>query len=131
MGIIINDILNMMRTHTQHDHSVRHRRIGRKVLLADRISRAMDSGSSNRWISLKSFFTPKRIMLTTSCLLLVAVLGFSGARMYNDQVAAAQKIQATEQQRILKANSAEADACRRKKVEQKADQLGKITYDQM
>lgn len=51
--------------------------------------------------------------------------------MYNDQVAAAQKVQATEQQRILKANSAEADACRRKKVEQKADQLGKITYDQM
>ena len=110
----------------------RTRRIGRKVLQADRIARLLkkpEAAPKRTWPlpALK----PKTYALTGVMLLIVTLIGIGGSRIYLVQVAAAQKIEIEKQQKIAEFNSKEADACRRKKTEEKAELVGKVTFDEL
>lgn len=123
----------MKPTQATHPTSIRHRRIGRKVLQADRLARALGTAkhkkTRNVWRA--PSLRPKVIALICVIAIGVGALGFGGSQFYFAQVDKTQKAAAIEQQSKLEAKSIAADACRRKKAEQKADQLGKITYDEL
>lgn len=113
--------------------SIRDRRIGRKVLQADRLARALGAskhkkaGRTWRMPHLK----PKLIAVICAITIAVSAFGYAGSQYYLAQKAATQKTAAAKQDAQLQAESVAADACRRKKAEQKADQIGKITYDEL
>lgn len=111
----------------------RDRRIGRKVLLADRLSHALDRSSKRPSIVPSRFRSiPRKAAFGVAAGVLV--LGLTGTALihhFSTQAAAAQKVAATKEQQRLEAKSRAADACRRNKAEQKADQLGKVTYDEL
>jgi hypothetical protein len=118
------------RTSTQ---STGHRRIGRKALQADHLSHAIEKNSSsngNSWLSLPSW-QPK--IIAAVCVVIVggSLLGFMGMQAYLSNISASQKVSAAVQQSKLKAKSIAIDACHRKKAAEKADQIGKITYDEL
>jgi len=116
-----------------YDSAINHRRIGRKALLADRLSHAVgnkkDDDLSAKIKRLLS--NPKKAALVGSAIVIVVSLALTGTKLVNDQVATAQSIQAATTQRVLKQKSEAADACRRQKFEQKAELVGKVTYDEM
>ena len=74
---------------------------------------------------------PKTIALLCLSVALVGMLSFTGYQFYVAKAEAAQKAAATEKQTKLAKKSIAAEACRRKKAEQKADLIGKVTYDQL
>jgi hypothetical protein len=74
---------------------------------------------------------PKVVAIACVVILLVSALGVGATRYYNSQAAAAEKVAATAKQKKLEVKNAAAVACRQKKAEEKADQLGKITYDEL
>ncbi len=112
--------------------SNRSRRIGRKALQGDRLARALSASQQARpKRSLHLPLRPRAIAITAAVVISIGVLGFAGSQFYLAQAATAQKAAAVERQSKAKASSLAADACRRKKVEQKADQIGKLTYDEL
>lgn len=124
----------MRPTKATNDISTRRRRIGRKALQADRLSRALHAdkreGTKHAAWRLPSM-RPKTVALICLVAVVVGTLGIGGTQFYLAQVAATQKAAAAKQQAEQKAKSIAADACRRKKAEQKADQIGKVTYDEL
>ncbi len=112
--------------------SLRHRRIGRKALQGDRLARALSAShhahKKDLWGKL---LRPKAIVVTSAITIVLGAAGFIGSQFYFTQAAATQKAATTEQQNQAKTKSIAADACRRKKVEQKSDLIGKITYDEL
>lgn len=112
---------------------LRHRQIGRKVLLADRLSHALGSTESKKANHLLGFLKrrPKTIALTCAVVACAGILGLTTVQFYTTKAEAAQKAAATEKQAKLAKKSIAAEACRRKKAEQKADLIGKVTYDQL
>lgn len=125
--------ITMRPTSTPHPSSLRHRRIGRKVLQADRLARALSATKPKKTKLLwpMSSLRPKVIALVCAIVIGVGAIGFTGSQVYFAQVDKTQKAAAAERQSKLEAKSIAADACRREKAEQKADQIGKITYDEL
>jgi hypothetical protein len=123
----------MISTRPNHPSSVRHRQIGRKVLQADRLARALGSptGKSAKRIWRFPSVKPKVLMISGAALVIIISASVFGARAYMAQVAAKESAAAAIQIKQVRAKSAAANACRQQKVEQKADQLGKITYDEL
>lgn len=116
-----------------HKHSTRHRKIGRKVLLADRLSKALDdSASKNSMSKLRIIpIRPKFIALLCIMIIIVGAIGIGGAQYFTSKAASAQKAADAARQEKKAAKSLAAEACRRKKAEQKADLIGKVTYDEL
>lgn len=124
----------MISTPTIHTSSTRHRQIGRKVLQADRLARALNTPSAKHrkslWGRLPSI-QPKVLAAICAISLIVGIIGVAGARVYMAQIANSERAAIAEQQRQTRAKDVAASACRQKKAEQKADQLGKVTYDEL
>lgn len=116
-----------------HKSTVRHRQIGRKVLQADRLSRALVDNKNKKPTFVDRFSSVQRktVIIVGLVIIGVGVLGFGGASMYFGQVAVSQKAAAVKQQAKSEKKSVEADACRRAKAAQKADLIGKVTYDEL
>ena len=114
---------------TQLTTQTRRRQIGRKVLQADRLSHALGSAPerSRRNIRFSRFMRPKFAAALSVMIIAVAVIGFGAVQLYAGHRLAAQDT-ASKQER---AKSISADACRRQKAEQKADLIGKVTYDEL
>lgn len=74
---------------------------------------------------------PKLIALLCLMLIIVGAIGIGGAQYFTSRAAAAERAAATVRQDKLAAKSMAAEACRRKKAEQKADLIGKVTYDEL
>lgn len=113
--------------------SVRRRQIGRKALQADRLARALNasrSQKSKKLLRLPSV-QPKILAGTLIAVAIVGIAGITGSQLYMANAAKTERAAAAELQKQLQAQSAAADACRQQKVQQKADQLGKITYDEL
>lgn len=114
--------------------SVRHRQIGRKVLKADHLAHALGARPKKRSrIALPRIpaMRPKLVAAVCAAVLLVAGLGMAGAQYYFAKTAEAQKVAEAKHQVKLRANSIAAEACRRQKLAEKADQIGKITYAEL
>ena len=122
-----------IQSHSKKPLAVRHRRIGRKVLLADRLAQAVAPNTQKRggkdWRVI--FAKPKFAASIVIGVLIVGVLGFTGMQAYSAQQAKARQAEATEQFALQKEKAAKADACRRAKLEQKPDLVGKVTYDEL
>jgi len=116
-----------------HKPSTRHRKIGRKVLLADRLSNALNDSKIDKSTRIWHFIPlrPKLIALLCLMIIIVGAIGIGGAQYFNSKAEAAQKAATAERQHKLAAKSLAAEACRRKKAEQKADLIGKVTYDEL
>ena len=114
---------------TQRTTQTRRRQIGRKVLQADRLSQALSSTPkrSRKNIRFTRFIQPKFAAALSVAVIGFAVIGFGAVQFYAGQRLAAQDT-ASKQER---AKSISADACRRQKAEQKADLIGKVTYDEL
>lgn len=123
----------MTSSHALHQTLIRNRRIGRRVLQADRLSMVLSTASQKKARTLWRVPHISRKVLIAACVALVCIgiVGGIGMQRYSAQVAAAQKAAAAKQLAELKAKSASADACRREKAEQKADLIGKITFDEL
>lgn len=123
----------MMNPNPTPHTSVRHRRIGRKVMLADRLHHALEKPRQNRIKATWAFLRSRPRRTAAVCILLIAVLalGAGGVQYYQAKALASQKAAAAIQQQKITAKSLAAEACRQEKAKQKADQLGKITYDQL
>lgn len=113
--------------------SPRNRRIGRKVLAADQLAHALGGSTAKKtrkdWH--KTFLQPKLVVPALVCVIVVGILGWIASQAYFAQQASVQK---AEDQRLSdqqRAKAVKADACRRAKLEQKADLIGKITYDEL
>jgi hypothetical protein len=123
----------MTTTRNLHTTSPRQRQIGRKVLQADRLATVITRTAGNQ--QKKSWrmptVRPRIIGAICAALIVIGVTSFIGLQSYMGKVAATQKITAEKQQRVLEAKGIAADACRRKKVEEKAALIGKITYDEL
>ena len=123
----------MTKYFTPHASSPRFQRIGRKALQADRLSRAL--ALSNKKSTKRSLRLPtlRKNTILAIGIALVIVLGVSagGVRYYTAQAEANKKAALLQQQKDVKEKSSIADACRRKKAEQKADLIGKVTYDEL
>jgi hypothetical protein len=123
----------MRPTRIAPEAALQYRRIGRKALFADRLNRAV--GPAQKKTSFFPWQLPnisvKAMVLTAFAVVTLSGLGFGGSQFYFAQAAANEKAAALKEQKIAKEKSAAADACRRKKVEEKADQIGKLTYDQL
>lgn len=115
------------------DTANRYRQIGRKALRAERIARSINSSMQAKpkrsWRL--PHLTPKVIALLCALVVIVGVAGFAVQRYYHHQALMAQIKADIKRQGELRAKSMAADACRRKKAEQKADLIGKITYDEL
>lgn len=123
----------MKQTHTTQAVSIRRRRIGRKALQADRIARALTATAQKKPRKTWSVPSVRPRLLAVVCAVIIGVsaAGLAASHFYTARAVEAQKAAAVAEQKMLKAKSVAADACRRKKAEQKADQLGKITYDEL
>ncbi len=120
-------------THAIRPTLIRNRRIGRKALQADRLHKALAppvSKKHKRSWQMPSV-RPKVLIAAFIALACIGTLGLIGLQRYNSQANVAQKAAATKQLIELKARSSAADACRREKAAQKADLIGKITYDEL
>lgn len=112
----------------------RHRQIGRKVLLADRLARVSKPQQSSS--PLKKFTTlltsnPKRVRMVSAGLVLLFVVAGIGGTFISGSIASARDAEQQKQYKEQKQKSAAADACRRQKVEQNPDLVGKVTYDEL
>lgn len=115
----------------QSQASLRDRRIGRKVLLADRLSHVMGTSIKKRPIvSWSTLRRPRVVAAFAGAVVVVAVVS-SVAHMYTTQAAATQKAEETKQQQLLRQKSIAADKCRQQKASQKAELIGKVTYDEL
>lgn len=74
---------------------------------------------------------PKTSALMTVGVLALCVLAAGGAHHYSTTTAAAEKAATEKRYALEKQESLAADACRRKKLEEKADLLGKVTFDEL
>ena len=111
----------------------RNRRIGRKVLAADRLAQAVSTSTAKKthkdWH--KTFLRSKLVVTALVCVVAFGILGWIASQAYFAQQASVQK---AENQRLAdqeRAKAVKADECRRAKLEQKADLIGKITYDEL
>ena len=122
----------MIPAHPPNPSSIRYRRIGRKVLLADRLSRALGSGVAKKspFSRLKALPRWKMVAISCTALVTVGIVCVVGMQLNAAQVADSQKA-ATEQQKNIEVKSAASAACRSKKAEEKADLIGKVTYDEL
>lgn len=121
--------MSSFRTNTPHNN--RHRRIGRKVLLADRLARSLNRSASpaGRWDWLKR---NKRYAVAASIgLFVVVTVGVSVTQFYSNQTAASEKIATEKLEAETRQKDIAADACRQKKAQDKADLIGKVTYDEL
>jgi hypothetical protein len=124
----------MISTHTlKSATSIRHRQIGRKVLKADHLAYALSSRTAKRTkksLRLPSM-RPKVIAVVVAVVLIVTAVGIGGAQYYSAKTAEAQKVAAAKLQTKLEAKGVASEACRRQKLAEKADQIGKITYAEL
>jgi len=113
--------------------ALRNKRIGRKVLLADRLAYSLSVNTQNktrmRWRAVLA--RPKIIAAASLGILVLGTLGFIGVGFYSAQLADIRETEAARQLSLDKEEAAKADACRRAKLEQKADLVGKVTYDEL
>ena len=122
-----------MKPKTQSKSSDRSRRIGRKVLHADRLAKALGTTRPKQAKSFRRYLTlkPKVTVLATIAVIFLGSLSFGGLQFYATQNTKAQKAQIAEQLKKEKVDSEKADACRRQKAQEKADQIGKVTFDEL
>ena len=124
----------MRPTHRKQEASIRHRKVGRKVLSADRLNRALETKNKKTmfsWLRRVQSIRPRTIALVCTAILVVSAVTFGGIQVYLGQVADSEKAAAAARRDELEAKRVAADACRRKKLEEKADQIGTITYDEL
>jgi hypothetical protein len=113
--------------------SPRDRRFGRKALQADRLARALQSSKTSTPKRSWRLPVPKPKNLLIACAVLVFAGGASviALQYFSSQAAVRQKAEDLQMQKIVKAKSLAADACRRKKAAEKIEQIGKVTYDEL
>lgn len=114
-------------------NSIRPRRIGRKALQADRLSRILTKHNSSKFDVANKFIRVHRVKLTAVSLAVIifGIVGSFGIQAYNAQQVAAQKAEAAKAQDIARQKSISADECRQKKAEEKSELIGKVTYDEL
>lgn len=118
---------------TTYPASRRDRRIGKKALQADRLARALQSSKTStpkrsRRVPLPK---PRNLLIACALLIFIGVAGAVALQYFSSQAAARQKAADLQMQKIVKAKSLAADACRRKKAAEKVEQIGKVTYDEL
>lgn len=110
----------------------RHRQIGRKVMQADRLAYVLDMkngrASNDKWYA--SFMRRRTIAFVCAGIMIVGALSFGISQFNSSQNAAAQQAVDTAQ-RIDGEAKTSAAACRQKKAEEKADLIGKVTYNEL
>lgn len=118
---------------TSNPKATVQRRIGKKVLMADRLSHALELSRNNKsgWRSILPAINPKLAIGICAGILLIGALGFNGIKFFSNQQAMAEKTAATAKQERLAEQSRAASECRQKKAAAKSDQIGKVTYDQL
>lgn len=124
---------NMKPFFRQSQPSLRHRKIGKKVLFADRLSHALRPKKTRRE-SLKDrlpSLSRKQLITIGLAAVIVSSVAFGAIRAYTSYAEAKQREVVKQQEVQLKAKSAAADACRREKAQQKAELIGKVTYDEL
>lgn len=116
-----------------HPSSLRSLKIGRKALLVDRMSRTLaNTGPTKaKRPSPTVLLQPRAIAIVCIVAVVLVALGFACAQYYRTKAAEAHQAAAVDRQKKLIEKSAAADACRRKIAEQKADLIGKVTYDEL
>jgi hypothetical protein len=126
----------MIRSKTSHISKTtlpRNRRIGRKVLAADRLAHALNTSTEKKtrkdWR--KTFLRSKLVVTALVCVVAFSILGWIASQAYFAQQISVQKAEDLRLAGERKAKAAKADACRRAKLEQKVDLIGKITYDEL
>ena len=124
---------NMNPSLKQSGQLLRHRKIGKKVLFADRLSHAMRPRKSR----LESFkdrlptLSRKQVIVMGVAVVVISSAALGAVRAYTSYAEAKQREVVKQQEVLLKAKSAAADACRREKAQQKAELIGKVTYDEL
>src|SRR5689334_1076733 len=103
----------MKTSQPQRPVSMRHRKIGGKVLNADRLSHALTVGTkptTNRpWSVL--LLHRKKVAIAAVAIILIGVATVTALRMHTDQVAREQSVIATKKQAVAKEKSIAAAAC--------------------
>ena len=125
----------MMGTTTDRhsDVHLRQRRVGKKALQSDRISKAlgMPVPAKPKGVLHRFNMRPRTVAISAAVVLVVLVAGTIGSKILVDQAAAAEKVQLAEQQKITKRKDDAARACRLEKATQKSDLIGRVTFDEL
>ena len=123
----------MKRTQASREQQIRRRQIGRKVLQADHLNHALNAGKRRSVVPNWKFLLarPRRTAAAGLVVVLVGAVGFGLMSAYQSQATTAQKAAVIQQQNTIRSKSAAAEVCRRQKAEQKADLIGKVTYDEL
>lgn len=123
----------MVQQHTRQQRTTYQRQIGRKVLRADHLQHSLQRTHTptRRPAWAARLLQPKLAAGIIVSIGLIVIASSFGLQLYGAQAAKAE--QAAEQIRQEKAvaDSKIAEACRRQKVKEKADQIGTITYEQL
>lgn len=99
---------------------------------ADRLSHALNKVSAPPVRTRFSrFLKPKVMVGVAAVILVVGIVSSVGISSYASQAAAAEAIVVAEQQQRDKQKSAAAEACRQKKIQEKPELIGKVTYDEL
>lgn len=108
-----------------------HRRIGKKILSCSRTATLLYGElKQKKWHFPKIQLTKKNIAIAGGVVVLVAASGV-GYKIY-DNYQIEQKRVAAEQKAVRDAAArVKSNECRAQKVAAKADQIGKITYDEL
>lgn len=108
-----------------------HRRIGKKILSCSRTATLLYGElKQKKWHFPKIQLTKKNIAIACGVVVLVAASGV-GYKIY-DNYQIEQKRVAAEQKAVRDAAArVKSNECRAQKVAAKADQIGKITYDEL
>lgn len=112
----------------------RNRRIGKKVLLADRLSHAV--GKTKRrndpFRHVRAVASrPKSLAAALTLVVAIGVAGSFALQAYTSRQTVAEEAAAAQELATQKAKAAAADECRRGKLAQKADLVGKVTFDEL
>ena len=115
---------------------LRRRRIGKKVLACNRIARVLErtTGASAKKKQQKTpRFKPTKlqVLVTSASIVVVTLVVGGGYTLFHNYQVEQQKQAAAANAIRVEAAEAKSAECRAKKAEEKADQIGMITYDEL
>lgn len=108
-----------------------HRRIGKKILSCSRTATLLYGElKQKKWQLPKVRLTKKHVAIACGVALLIAASGV-GYKVYDNYQIEQRRIAAEEKSVRDASARAKSNECRAQKVAAKADQIGKITYDEL
>lgn len=123
----------MISTKKPSESSSRQRNIGRTSLKADRLASLLETKTPQKRAHAWRLPHVQRKVAIGVCavLVLVSAVSVGGMHLYTSKQIADQKALAIIQQAKERSNNIAADACRQKKAAEKANLIGKVTYDEL